>query len=72
MVDERDEPSNVSKILTIHDVAQYLRLSEATVYQMARDGLIPGLRLGRTWRFRQEMIDDWLNHAETKARAELD
>jgi excisionase family DNA binding protein len=50
-----------SSIMTVHDVADYLRLSEATVYQMARTGRIPGSRLGRTWRFKKENIDAWLD-----------
>jgi excisionase family DNA binding protein len=48
-------------IMTVHDVADYLRLSEATIYQMARQGRIPVSRMGRTWRFKKERIDEWLD-----------
>ena len=47
-------------IMTVHDIAGYLRLSEAKVYRMAKDGCIPALRIGKTWRFKRELIDEWI------------
>ncbi len=47
-------------VLTVHDVAVYLRLSEAKVYRMAREGRVPAFRLGKSWRFRKDLIDDWM------------
>jgi excisionase family DNA binding protein len=60
---EKDKGFNrsISSIMTVHDVADYLRLSEATIYQMARTGRIPVLHMGRIWRFKKENIDDWLD-----------
>jgi len=52
-------PSEAS-VLTVHDVAEYLRLSEAKVYRMAREGAVPAFRLGKSWRFRKDLIDDWM------------
>ncbi|MBE3067055.1 MAG: helix-turn-helix domain-containing protein [Chloroflexi bacterium] len=49
---------NVS-IMTVHDVAIYLRLSEAKVYRLAKEGYVPSFRLGKSWRFRKDLIDDW-------------
>ena len=47
-------------IMTVHDIAEYLRLSEAKVYRMANEGCIPALRIGKTWRFKRELIDEWI------------
>ncbi len=47
-------------VLTVHDVAVYLRLSEAKVYRMAREGRVPAFRLGKSWRFRKDLIDEWI------------
>ena len=47
-------------IMTVHDVAEYLRLSEAKVYRMANEGLVPALRMGKSWRFKKELIDEWI------------
>lgn len=47
-------------IMTVHDVAEYLRLSEAKVYKMANEGRVPALRMGKTWQFKRELIDEWI------------
>jgi excisionase family DNA binding protein len=47
-------------IMTVHDVARYLRLSEAKVYKLARQGCLPAIRLGRSWRFKKDLIDEWM------------
>lgn len=46
--------------MTVHDVAEYLRLSEAKVYKMSREGHLPALRMGKTWRFKRELVDEWI------------
>ena len=50
----------VSEIMTVADVAEYLRLNEATVYRLAQEGKIPGTKFGRQWRFKKEVIDQLL------------
>ena len=54
----RQRGENIS-IMTVHDVASYLRLSEAKVYRLAKEGLVPSFRLGKSWRFRRDLIDEW-------------
>ena len=51
---------SVVGIMTVHDVAEYLRLSEAKVYKMANEGRVPALRMGKTWRFKKELIEEWI------------
>ncbi len=51
---------SVGGIMTVHNVATYLRLSEAKIYRMARTGSLPAFRIGRTWRFHKRTIDDWI------------
>jgi excisionase family DNA binding protein len=46
-------------ILTVRDVAKFLRLSEAKVYRLAKDGCIPSFRLGGSWRFRKDLLEEW-------------
>jgi excisionase family DNA binding protein len=36
-----------------------LRLSEAKVYRLAKEGCLPSFRLGTSWRFRKDLIDEW-------------
>ncbi|HTP02661.1 MAG TPA: helix-turn-helix domain-containing protein [Anaerolineales bacterium] len=47
-------------IMTVHNVAKYLRLSEAKIYRMARTGGLPAFRIGKTWRFNKRNIDEWI------------
>jgi excisionase family DNA binding protein len=49
-----------TNMLTVRDVALYLRLSEAKVYRMAREGSVPAFRVGKSWRFRRDVIDEWI------------
>ena len=53
---------NVSfpEIMTIGETAQYLRISQSSLYKLAQDGRIPCQKVGRHWRFRREAIDLWL------------
>ena len=55
-----DNPLGEHVVLTVRDVANYLRLSQAKVYRLARQGCVPAFRLGRSWRFRKDLIDDWM------------
>ena len=47
------------EIMTTEEVAEYLRLAEATVYKLAQAGEIPAVKVGRAWRFKRELIDEW-------------
>ncbi len=47
-------------IMTVRDVANYLRLSEAKVYRLAKGGFVPSFRLGKSWRFKRELLDEWI------------
>jgi excisionase family DNA binding protein len=47
-------------IMTVNELAIYLRLHEQTVYKMAKEGRLPAYKVGNRWRFKREMIDTWL------------
>lgn len=49
------------EILTIEEVAKYLRVSERTVYDWAQKGEIPAGKIGTVWRFRKNEIERWVN-----------
>jgi excisionase family DNA binding protein len=54
-------------ILTIRDVAEYLKVTEKTVYGLAQKGKIPGFKVGGQWRFKREDIDQWLEDGKEAA-----
>lgn len=49
------------EIMTLEEVARYLKLTPQTVYKWAQEGKIPGTKLGKEWRFRRRIIDDWID-----------
>ena len=46
-------------IMTVHDLAKYLKLSDAMIYRMARAKKLPFVRFGKTLRFQKDQIDEW-------------
>jgi excisionase family DNA binding protein len=58
--------SGTAEILTIRDVAAYLKLPVSTVYRLAERRELPGHKVGRQWRFHKSILDDWFRqHAAT-------
>ena len=58
------------EIMTIEEVAAYLRVSERTVYDWAQKGDLPGGKLGTTWRFKREDVENWVNSRISKKSAQ--
>ena len=50
------------EILTIDEVAKYLRVSERTVYDWAQKGEIPAGKIGTVWRFKKADLEQWVNN----------
>jgi excisionase family DNA binding protein len=58
---DKSEPAfPYSEVMTVHDLAVYLKMSDAKIYRMARAGRLPVIRIGKTWRFKKDMVDSWL------------
>jgi excisionase family DNA binding protein len=58
-------------ILTVREVAEYLRMSEAKVYRLANERHLPAMRIGKSWRFRKDLLDEWLSQCtESGLKAE--
>ena len=59
------------EIMTTEEVARYLRLAEATVYKLAQAGDIPAVKVGRAWRVKRQLIDEWFREqASSQAGSE--
>ncbi len=50
----------MDELMTLEEVATYLRLSKDTLYRMAQTGKIPASKVGTQWRFRRSEVDAWL------------
>lgn len=53
------------EVLTIKELASYLKIAEKTTYRFASEGLIPGFKVGGSWRFRKSEIDKWIVKQES-------
>jgi excisionase family DNA binding protein len=47
------------KVLTVNELAEYLRVHRSTIYRLLKKGLLPGFKIGSDWRFNVEVIDEW-------------
>jgi excisionase family DNA binding protein len=63
-------PMNIppDSILTVQDVADYLRVNQRTVYRLVVDGRLPGFKVGAAWRFKRVDIDAWIQAQSQPAR----
>jgi len=61
LLEKASTKTNSKRVMTVQEVAQYLRLSQAKVYRLAQAGEIPAMRIGKSWRFRKDLIDEWFD-----------
>ncbi len=55
-------------VLTIDELAAYLKVAKSTLYKLCQEGKVPGQKVGRHWRFRKETIDRWLDEQQRDAK----
>ena len=48
------------QILTLKEVAAYLKLAEKTAYRLASEGKLPGFKVGGAWRFKRDDLEKWI------------
>ena len=51
------------EVLTIEELASYLKVPKSTLYKLVREGKVPCQKIGRHWRFRKGAIDNWLEES---------
>ena len=60
------DKSMSDEILTIQELAVYLKLNEKTAYRLAGEGKLPGFKVGGSWRFKREDIEQWIETQKSK------
>ncbi len=63
--------SNVSELMTLNEVADYLRVTRKTIYRLLSRGSIPATKVGHQWRFGGDSIDEWLHQNSVGAKANI-
>ena len=59
-------------ILEVDEACKYLKMSKVTLYRHARNGVIPAFKVGGSWKFNKNSLDDWIQQRvkeDTAARA---
>ena len=51
-------------LMTIDELAKYLRMKKVTIYKHAQGGKLPGFKVGSSWRFKKSTIDKWITDKE--------
>lgn len=54
----------IDQVMTLDELAIYLKLPKSTLYKLVQGGRIPGQKLGKQWRFGKQAIDQWLNNEQ--------
>ena len=54
----------VREIMTPREAAEYLSVHVRTIYRLAKQGEIPGRKVGGSWRFKKDALDEWLSWKE--------
>jgi excisionase family DNA binding protein len=62
----------MAQIMTTKELAKYLNLHEITVGKYAAQGKIPGVRIGKRWRFDKNAIDEWFGGGQDKTGGHKD
>lgn len=53
-------------IMTMRELADYLKIAEKTAYRFASEGKVPGFKVGSAWRFRKSEIERWIADQEQR------
>lgn len=61
----------MAELMTVKEVANYLRVTEKTIYRLLRRGDIPATKVGHQWRFKKNSIDEWLHQGSVENKANI-
>ena len=51
-----------TKIMTVDEIASYLRIPRSSVYKLAQEGKIPAQKVGKHWRFHRDTVELWMSN----------
>ena len=63
----------ITDIMTLEEVAAYLKVKPQTIYTWAQEKKIPAAKLGKEWRFKKSIIDEWfVSHIDDRFAAVIE
>jgi len=60
----------MKEIMTPREAAEYLSVHVRTIYRLVKHGEIPGRKIGGSWRFKKDALDEWLSIRENPSSGE--
>ena len=61
----------MAELMTLQEVADYLRVTKKTIYRLLKQGRIPATKVGNQWRFEKTSIDEWLQRSSVGVKANI-
>ena len=61
----------MAELMTLQEVAAYLRVTKKTIYRLLKRGKVPATRVGHQWRFDKALIDAWLHQRSATAMSSV-
>ena len=62
---------NETQLMTVEELANYLRLTRRTIYRLLKQDNIPAVKVGHKWRFDKKVIDKWLQRENQGAKSRI-
>ena len=61
----------MAELMTVQELADYLRVTKKTIYRLLRQGKIPAIKVGKQWRFDKAAFDKWLQQSSVGTQAKI-
>jgi len=55
-------------VLTVNEVAKYLKVNERTIYRLAASSGLPAFKVGNSWRFKRSELEAWIKSQQSEKR----
>lgn len=62
--------TDANSVMTVREISEFLRLTEATVYKLLHEGKLPGRKVGGQWRCSRRAIEGWLGEEDKESHGE--
>jgi len=62
---------SIEKWISLSEVAEYLGVAEVTIYRWLEKGKIPAHKIGKQWRFKPSMIDEWVKSGSASEETDV-
>jgi excisionase family DNA binding protein len=64
--DSNANRGNASRVMTVNELADFLRVHRSTVYRLLKTNSLPAFRVGSDWRFNTETVNEWMSRKQAR------